>query len=366
MTLNINYTRGHIPALDGLRGTAALAVIGFHIFSNHVKFGWIGVDLFFVLSGFLITGILLDSKGTVNYYRNYLAKRALRIFPLYYFFLIVFFGVFRWTGYGNSIDDYDYLSSIQSWYWLYIQNWRVFFDPLYPGEDIISHFWSLAIEEQFYIFWPIVIYLIPFRRVIPVCLALIGISIACRLYMYYVLEMSFIKVYFFTAGHLDVLAVGAILAAMVRNENLMALLAKYTLWIFIISGSAVLGIGVWNHSFGIQEFTPYGFTVLAIFFGSMIIVSLAPHRYNLLKFIMESRALTFFGKYSYGLYVYHIPVLRICMVELNGVVSRQMMLVIAFALSIVVAYISYHLIEKHFLKLKSRFTSMPRHEPEKV
>ena len=365
MTLNLNYSRGHIPALDGLRGTAALVVIGYHIFPNHVRFGWIGVDLFFVLSGFLITGILLDSKGSTNYYKNYLAKRALRIFPLYYFFLIVFFGVFYWTGYSNSIDDYDYLSSIQSWYWLYIQNWRVFFDPLYPGEDIISHFWSLAIEEQFYIFWPIVIYLIPFRRVIPVCLALIGISIASRLYMYYGLDMDFMKVYFFTAGHLDVLAVGAILAVMVRREDLMVYLAKYILWVVIISGGAVLGIGVWNQSFAIEHFTPYGFTVLAIFFGSVLVLALAPHRYNFLKWVMESKPLTFFGKYSYGLYVYHVPVLRICMVELKGVVSRQVMLVIAFVLSILVAYLSYHLLEKHFLKLKSKFKS-PGHEPGKV
>src|SRR5688572_7114217 len=161
MTLDLKYNRGHIPALDGLRGIAVLIVLGFHIFPNHVKFGWAGVDLFFVLSGFLITGILLESKGTPNYYRNYLAKRTLRIFPLYYFFLIVFFIVFPLVGYSDSIYNYDYLSSTQSWYWLYIQNWRIFFDPHYPGEDIISHFWSLAIEEQFYIFWPLVIYLIP-------------------------------------------------------------------------------------------------------------------------------------------------------------------------------------------------------------
>lgn len=355
MTLDIKYQRGHIPALDGLRGIAALIVMLFHIFPNHFKFGWMGVDLFFVLSGFLITGILLESKGKPHYYRNYLAKRSLRIFPLYYFFLIVFFIVFPLVGYSDSIYNYEYLSSSQSWYWLYIQNWRIFFDVHYPGEDIISHFWSLAIEEQFYIFWPFVIYFLPKDKVIPMCLTLIAVSIITRLYLFFGVEMDFIKIYVFTFSRLDALAVGSTLAVMVRNEKLMAYLKKYSFWILLISGAVVLATIGANTSFDFKYFTTYGYTVLAIFFGCSLILVLAEGRYNWAKVIVESKPLTFFGKYSYGLYVYHIPVLRICMHELKGVVSRPVMLVLAFILSVVVAYISYHLIEKHFLKLKSKF-----------
>lgn len=357
MILDIKYQRGHIPALDGLRGIAALIVMLFHIFPNHFKFGWMGVDLFFVLSGFLITGILLESKGSPYYYRNYLAKRSLRIFPLYYFFLIVFFIVFPLVGYSDSIYNYDYLSSSQSWYWLYIQNWRIFFDAHYPGEDIISHFWSLAIEEQFYIFWPFVIYFLPKDKVMQTCLFLIMVSIVTRLYLFLGVEMDFIKIYVFTFSRLDALAVGGLLAGMVRNEKWLAWLKQYSLWILIISGGIVLATMGLNRSFDFYYFTTYGFTVLAVFFGSSLLLVLSTNRFNIAKTIAESKPLTFFGKYSYGLYVYHVPVLRICMHELKDVVGRSVMLVIAFILSIVVAYISYHLIEKHFLKLKSRFGS---------
>jgi len=355
MTLNIKYDRGHLPALDGLRGIAVLVVMGFHIFPNHVKFGWMGVDLFFVLSGFLITGILLDSKGTVNYYRNYLAKRTLRIFPLYYFFLIVFFIVFPLTGYSEFIHNYEYLSATQSWYWLYIQNWRIFFDAYYPGEDIISHFWSLAIEEQFYIFWPLIIYLLPKDRIVNVCLMIIAISVIIRLYLFFGTDLDYIKVYVFTFSRLDALAVGGTVAGMIRNERMIGYLKQYTFWVLLISAGVVMATIGLHQSFDFKNFSTYGYTVLALFFGTLLLLALSDNRYNVMKTMTETKLLAFFGKYSYGLYVYHIPVLRICMYELKGVVSRSVMLVIAFMLSIVIAYLSYHLIEKHFLKLKSRF-----------
>src|SRR4051812_9863199 len=105
--MELKDVNGHITALDGLRGIATILVLLYHFFTWRVPFGWMGVDLFFVLSGFLITGILISSKNAPNYYRNFIAKRVLRIFPLYYFFLIMFFIVFSWTGVSNIIDDYN-------------------------------------------------------------------------------------------------------------------------------------------------------------------------------------------------------------------------------------------------------------------
>jgi peptidoglycan/LPS O-acetylase OafA/YrhL len=160
----------HIPALDGLRGIAILSVMLLH-FTNAIAalpgsptsaarsvfgWGWTGVDLFFVLSGFLITGILLDSKGHPLYFRSFYARRALRIFPLYYAALFLFFVVPR--AIPSVPATYSFAWHDQRWFWFYLGN----FHPLGPdAKQFIGQFWSLAIEEQFYLVWPLLIWLTP-------------------------------------------------------------------------------------------------------------------------------------------------------------------------------------------------------------
>src|SRR5262245_10664845 len=168
--LSASKIASHIPALDGIRGIAILLVLLFHfgqyghglpypavfvdkLFHRICQIGWVGVDLFFVLSGFLITGILYDSKGRNHYFRNFYVRRCLRILPLYYFSLILFLIVLPklfplHTGFRSLRQD-------SFWYWTYLSNVRV----AYRGWDsfgVLDHFWSLAVEEQFYLLWPIV------------------------------------------------------------------------------------------------------------------------------------------------------------------------------------------------------------------
>ncbi|HVG26286.1 MAG TPA: acyltransferase, partial [Acidobacteriaceae bacterium] len=159
------YAR-HIPALDGVRGLALLGVVASHVFPGTPQgpvtfavrqafaFGATGVDLFFALSGFLITGILLDSLPDPGFFRKFYARRALRIFPLYY-------GVLAIYALGALLLGMRYSHELVSLA-LYLQNTALVAPPMYayPGPSALplAHFWSLAIEEQFYLVWPLVVF----------------------------------------------------------------------------------------------------------------------------------------------------------------------------------------------------------------
>ncbi|MBD0321145.1 MAG: acyltransferase, partial [Gemmatimonadetes bacterium] len=168
--------RGHLPALDGLRGVAVALVVLLHFtlfvpagpvesfFSRGVGTGWMGVDLFFVLSGFLITGILYDSRDSPAYFRNFYARRSLRIFPLYYAYLFAIFAVLPRVQAGAAGPAEE---SARIWVWTYLSNvlfarggWEVM-----PGHT--THLWSLAVEEQFYLLWFAAVVMAPRRWLLP-------------------------------------------------------------------------------------------------------------------------------------------------------------------------------------------------------
>ena len=361
--LNITYSNKHLPVLDGLRGFAVFIVILYHLFPylKGFSFGWMGVNLFFVLSGFLITGILLNTKDSPNYYTNYLARRILRIFPLYYLFLILFFVGFSLTVIPSLIPDYAYLHNHQLWYWLYIQNWLPLFDTDYPSLNILSHFWSLAIEEQFYIFWPFIVYITPRKNMLFVCVSLILFSITCRL-IFYTDEALFSRVYTFTLTRLDGLAIGSALAVMIRDPYYINLLNRYTLKLALVL-AALLAITV-AISKSLSFYNPllgtYGYTLIDLFFGCILVTTLSHTPSNIVKSAAEMKWLTFLGKYSYGIYVYHVPLYRLLADSLNGITNSNLLTsLLCLLLLIGLAYLSYHLVEKPFLKLKSRFSHTP-------
>src|ERR1700677_2473843 len=186
---------GHIPALDGVRGVAILLVLINH-FSPEKDYGntlakifqpvtnsmTVGVDLFFVLSGFLITGILLRSRSSNRYFRNFYSRRALRIFPLYYFVLILLaIGL-------HVIPSWRNLTTLRDawpWYWFYGTNYLICqtgFTFLDHAQVSLGHFWSLAVEEHFYLFWPLMVWLLSDRALLRLCIALMVIAPICRAY----------------------------------------------------------------------------------------------------------------------------------------------------------------------------------------
>src|SRR6266704_2509367 len=157
------------PGLDGVRGIAILLVMFFHFanmkpaskidgyFYAFTHYGWSGVDLFFVLSGFLITGILVDARGSPSYFKAFYARRALRILPAYYGFLFVIFVVLPLLGLGAGAN-YMLARQHQGWYWLHLTNVMMAIGEI-PGHgsNPSTRFWSLAVEEQFYFLWPAIV-----------------------------------------------------------------------------------------------------------------------------------------------------------------------------------------------------------------
>ncbi|MGD0541558.1 MAG: acyltransferase, partial [Tepidisphaeraceae bacterium] len=224
---DINPDHGHLTALDGVRGLAVLMVMSFHFLQRETfpssrvvnllqsisRVGQTGVDLFFVLSGFLITGILLHAKQSPAFFRNFYARRALRIFPLAYGALLVVYvvlplaGLTAWTSWKQQL-----------WFWLYASNLHATFSTQDIGGP--GHFWSLAVEEQFYLTWPTVVWLCNRRSLYGACIGCLIISLAARLVL---IKLDY-TVFDFTLCRLDALAMGAILANFVRDRRGFAVL----------------------------------------------------------------------------------------------------------------------------------------------
>ncbi len=359
--VKLEYRKGqHLPVLDGMRGTAILLVILVHLFRYYkwVSFGWMGVDLFFVLSGFLITGILVDTRANSGYYKNFLIRRVLRIFPLYYFFLIVFFIGFPLRSLHNQVEHYAYLGSNQLWFWAYIQNWLFVTDKNYPEINIISHFWSLAIEEQFYIVWPVVVYFLSGRSLKVACTLLIIGSLIFRTYLYFQ-QASWIVIYESTFTRLDGLAIGALLAILIREENGRQLLEKWIPWVLILSTTIVLSIIIFTGNYYINNpmLQTVGYTLIDFFCGGLLVILVSSSPIGIIKTIFSNRILVFLGKYSYGLYVYHKPVYYFVETHFTQwISSRELISFMGIILSIILAVISYRVLEAPFLRLKDKLS----------
>ena len=173
--------------------------------------GWAGVDLFFVLSGFLITGILLDTKGAPRFFRTFYARRFLRIFPLYYGFLAIAFWVAPLLDPSLGVVPL----SAQGWYWAYLSNVQLALAGAWQKPVWIGHFWSLAIEEQFYLVWPFLVYATSAKNLVRVCIALIVAALLTRVAL--VATGHGFATYVLTPCRTDALATGALIAALMRT-----------------------------------------------------------------------------------------------------------------------------------------------------
>jgi peptidoglycan/LPS O-acetylase OafA/YrhL len=371
-------SENHIMALDGVRGLAVLLVMAHHfalfgrivpetkierLYQSLALGGWIGVDLFFVLSGFLITGILYDAKGSNSYFRGFYARRVLRIFPLYYLTLLFVFLVM--PSIFKLGEDYALLSQDQFWYWAYLANWRIAAEG-WPEFGLIGHFWSLAIEEQFYILWPLVVFYLSRRQLLALCVALIVGSFLLRVGLRPTLGAT--AIYVMTPMRMDTLATGAWLALAIRGPGGLSRLARFAWPAAVVAAIPIL---YWFVRFreldsvGLEMQT-FGFSLLALFFGALLVLTLAAPTGSLIGRLFSQPALTFLGRYSYGLYVYHHFVLFAmdrAGVQVSGLprpfgsqlLSHLLYSLIAASLSLALALLSWHLFEKRFLRLKARF-----------
>jgi peptidoglycan/LPS O-acetylase OafA/YrhL len=366
--------------LDGTRGIAILLVMVFHfamiqptvladrIFWNISQTGWAGVDLFFVLSGFLITGILYDAKGSDRFFLNFYMRRALRIFPLYYAFLAIFFFVLPSLHTVNA-QSVALLRDNQVWYWTYLTNVLVTVRSAGWSATPLatSHFWSLAVEEQFYLVWPALVYLLSRQRMAALCVALIVAALAIRLGLR-LAGGSWYAAYVLTPARMDALAVGGLLALLARGNSG---LAQYRRWCMPVVATALFAMGIiwlsmgslWT---GVIAVHTVGFTVLAILFGAMLLWTITSSPDNWLPRFLNAPLLRSFGRYSYAMYIFHLPVKAFVLQQILSVDSvprafgsqlpgQLLLMVVGIATSYALAIMSWHLFEKHFLRLKDHF-----------
>lgn len=372
------HSSRHLPTLDGLRGIAILAVLAMHFgimtplnaFDRFVyavgRNGWIGVDLFFVLSGFLITGILLDSRGRAGALRAFYARRFLRIFPLYYGLLVAIFVVAPLLV-GGALW-LEKLRPDQLWHWLYLTN-VLAASGTWPDVPHIGHLWSLAIEEQFYLVWPFAVLFLPQRRLVPLCLGMLGISLVARVAMVFA-KLSPIAVYTLTFTRWDGLAVGALIAILARRPGGMERLERWSLPVLAVGAAACVGIFAaepYRSHYGVATQTT-GYLVLALTFGALLVQAVrAPAGSRLERALRDSR-LRFFGRYSYGIYVLHGPLLgalaalgvtpKLLPAVWGSAIPGQLVFAsIALSLTTAAALASWTVWEKPFLSLKRHFPS---------
>jgi peptidoglycan/LPS O-acetylase OafA/YrhL len=356
------YSRQYYPALDGLRGLAILLVILYHNFSfiSHFFFAWLGVDLFFVLSGYLITTILLNSVNSSHYLKNFYVKRVLRVFPLYYLSLIIFLILFPLLGIYKS--ELKYYVDNQLWFWFYLQNWLLSFN--FPTTDkFLNHFWSLAVEEQFYLVWPFIILWLRSPKklmVFMICvlvLLLIGRSIV---WMQRFSNLNYTTFYTFT--RVDGICIGCMLALLHKTH--FHFLRKNTAAIVI--SLAVLNFAFYFLSrFGDFPYLAFvGYTTFAAMFGLLIHEAVIGDSI-IINTIFKQPVLKFFGTISYGLYVFHWPIYMMTEKSLNnfffqdinlsGEISRLATSLVATMLAFIISVLSYYIYEMRFLKLKEKF-----------
>jgi peptidoglycan/LPS O-acetylase OafA/YrhL len=328
------------------------------------RFGWIGVDLFFVLSGFLITGILLDAKGSSRYFKNFYARRSLRIFPLYYGVLAFFFLFARAIGGGYDPAEVALAHKYQPWYWLYGTNFLVARHGDWICEQV-NHFWSLAVEEHFYLFWPTVVLLTSRRGFLYVCIGFIvgGLAVRCG---YEAAHFNMFYADLLTPSRMDALAIGGLIAALARYPAGLVALVRPSRYIAVAGLLAIIVMAAITRDFHprFAIVRTIGFTVLGFFFGAILILGINTPRTGVPGRILNSAVLRFFGKYSYALYVFHpllFPIIRkwvppqVLAGKIGATPALLAHILVCFAVSLAVALTSWHCYEKHFLKLKRFF-----------
>ena len=341
--------------LDGVRAIAILMVMLFHFFhgiildTEFLQFmnrvfilGQTGVTLFFVLSGFLITRILLFTKNNPHYFKNFYLRRTLRIFPLYYLFLFLFY-LFHPLIFGSQPVPFHE----QLYFYIYLQNFAETFhwQAVGPG-----HFWSLAVEEHFYLFWPLIVYQLNDKHLLRIIIMIIIGALLLRVFML----LNGYEVYFFTFTRIDSLAIGALLSVLERRnvftqQNAIKFLGLTLVILIPTVLSWVLLAGEESQLIQVYKYLLFSFSYFAAI-GFVISVKSG----NILNKVLQSSLFTYTGRISYGLYVYHPIIYLICRRFLYTQVWYIDM-VIWFSLSYLVAIISFHTFETYFLGLKNYF-----------
>lgn len=362
-----------VAALDGLRGLAVLVVIvhnaGYVLGSTRGLLtqlaatlsgaGWVGVQLFFVLSGYLITGILLDSRGRPGYLRAFYLRRTLRIFPPYYALLLLTLLAAPLLA-SPALDAA--LRAHQWTFWLYVSNWTQPFGASVPGW---SHLWSLAVEEQFYLAWPLLVLWLGRRGLVTLATAMVVAGPAVRLALR-ASDLPADAAYQFTIARWDALAAGALLAALLRTPQWPSRLARLSVPTL---ATASVGLGV---VFVVARGLPSddrlvqvaGQSLVAVACTALLALALRPVDASPFARALTWRPLRETGRYSYALYLAHFPIHTLLASRLGAWVTADdspwrlargtVHFGAVYLLSLATAMLSWRLLERPLLRVKDR------------
>ena len=357
----------HVPALDGVRGVAVMLVFvsHFHVILSPDPFfknvtpwkfvnqtfeaGFLGVDIFFVLSGFLITSLLLkeSSSNQSGMVSRFYKRRALRLLPALYALLIVDFFISRWENFPSDIQWRTTWHAL-----LYLNNWNIVWN-FGATQDDLGHLWSLGIEEQFYIVWPIVMLAIAALKV-PPKIAISLTAIFAIVVTWHRLDLwnngvHWLFLYVRTDARIDSLLIGATFAYVYRHYRVPPKILN------LLATSSLFGLIYIKYSFASLPLHPFlfkgGFTVIAVLAGT-IILAVAEGAWFANR-VLTSRPLTIMGKVSYGLYLWHLPIFFV----LGGHIPtgpKPLRILLGIIIASAVTSLSWYFVEKPFLNIKNR------------
>ncbi|HWZ23208.1 MAG TPA: acyltransferase [Cytophagaceae bacterium] len=380
---------GHIPVLDGLRGFAVLYVMFAHLFPFDIivwntvvekiifglfTMGWSGVDLFFVLSGFLITGILYQSKGNKHYYRNFYIRRTLRIFPLYYLLVFIFLIVVPHIPIFKQVNFFWITEGNKIWYWFYLTNFSN--ELRVPVHLFLCVAWSLSIEEQYYIVYPTIVSIIDRKKLIYVLLGIFVFSFVLRAVLFYLYKDA-VHAYHFTFTRLDAIAFGGITRILLIRINdfgkaISFLYYSFKYWTVLLFAIIIYcaltiptGIEICYHPLMVV----LGYGVVAIFYSGLLLRSVINHKGLIFSFF-NSKILRTTGKYSYAIYLLHFPTRYFILTSISVIAKKILVMddsilnlptskIAVFIFSVIFtylfAYLSWQLFEGPINRLKESF-----------
>ncbi|WP_164547668.1 MULTISPECIES: acyltransferase [unclassified Bosea (in: a-proteobacteria)] len=373
----------HVPELDGIRGIACLLVVLLHCgvgLTNPSLGSWQpvihgavasfligGVDLFFVLSGFLIGGILIDHRTAGNYFKVFWARRAARILPVYFLLLATYVAALAARPYFDApwADKWLLLNPLPIWSYITFMNNNVMAYYGETGALWIGVTWSLCVEEQFYLIFPLIVYFSRNRTVLLICVSGVVIAPIIRTVIWTVWG-NFYMAYFPTPSRMDTLMFGVLVAMAVRNPDTLALARRWRRWLDLLALLLVVTLTglIWRAPWTIQySFVAAGcaYAILRIYISD-----------GLYRRLLTGKWIVAAGLISYPLYMYHQAVNGL----MHGFIANQVPTLVSWrdlgiaigvvAVSVSLATISTVYFESFFRRLGRKLKYVPADPSERI
>jgi peptidoglycan/LPS O-acetylase OafA/YrhL len=357
-----------LAELDGLRALAILPVIFNHCYPREGwwrwtsflgEAGWMGVDLFFVLSGYLITGILLDTVNRKHYYQNFIIRRTLRIFPLYYLCLALF-------TIATRLADHLQWETMQTWggvgwFFAYLGNIRLAWMNAMPPVFSFAPLWSLQVEEQFYLLYPLIVLFLSHLRLRQLLVTCVVVAPLLRSFLMFFVTGSGGARYVLTPCRMDSLALGGLVALLVRSPLAHILTLSQVRTGALVIGSVVSFCAIISTDWGSPIMSSVGYTAIGIT-SALLLIMVVLWPANMLAKWLRWRPLVYTGQIAYGLYLLHGPsswVARSFIGWLTGTAIKghsALSVPVTFVSAFIAAGLSWRFFESPILSLKDRLT----------